>query len=429
RQLVSTMNWKPKIARDTAMQLPPRRNMSMASCTKQIVYHLGSVVRKPSSIYFNRRGSRLLEDSKYVQLWQCQSMSSHNSEKGGDDEVDSSKSKEKQQTKDSSNSNKKLNNLIQSIMQNKDSKKSEERVKLSVPLKVKDPEARMKKSKKIETDVTGEVKLGKRVRAAVKKVAESVGGDAVQVENELLNKLKSSNTPKAKLSDIFEGMAVESLTSSAKDPDQVDRLRQMETSRAARVHHLMEDKPIERSTEFREPGEGRRSRQNTRGQFQGRSDQPEYFKVDLFGARPLGIFERVHKPKQPVEQESSLKTWDYLYQKQLKMLVTHPPANGFEEMILWTEQKKLWHFPIDNEQGLTEEAKYTFEDHVFLDNQIESWCPPKGPIRNFMELVCTGLAKNSYLTVPEKREYLTWYHEYFKSKSAVLKQTGAGEVN
>ena len=28
-----------------------------------------------------------------------------------------------------------------------------------------------------------------------------------------------------------------------------------------------------------------------------------------------------------------------------------PPSNAFEEQIRWTEEGKLWKFPIDNEQG------------------------------------------------------------------------------
>jgi small subunit ribosomal protein S31 len=294
-------------------------------------------------------------------------------------------------------------------------------------------EKRKKKSKKGKgsTEDPQEIKLGKRVLAAVKKVAETVGGDAAQIENELVNKLKSASTPKAKLSEIFEGMTVEGEKTAPEDRTTSDDLRELETSRAARVHRLMKDMPVRRSARFTDSESGEEDgdqRRRSRRPPQSFSDQPQYYKVDLFGGRPLGIFDPVDSTKQPTEGTSLLKTWDSLYQKELKMLVTNPPANGFEEMILWTEQKKLWRFPIDNEQGLTEEAKYSFEDHVFLENQIESWCPPKGPVRNFMELVCVGLSKNSYLTVPEKREYLAWYQDYFKGKSAVLKQTGAGEV-
>jgi small subunit ribosomal protein S31 len=40
-----------------------------------------------------------------------------------------------------------------------------------------------------------------------------------------------------------------------------------------------------------------------------------------------------------------------LYQKELELLATQPPSNGFQQMILWTKQGKVWQFPIDNEQG------------------------------------------------------------------------------
>ncbi len=42
------------------------------------------------------------------------------------------------------------------------------------------------------------------------------------------------------------------------------------------------------------------------------------------------------------------------YQEQLKDMEAIPPINGFEEMILLTNQGKLWNFPIDNEQGKLE---------------------------------------------------------------------------
>jgi len=65
---------------------------------------------------------------------------------------------------------------------------------------------------------------------------------------------------------------------------------------------------------------------------------------------------------------------------------------------------------------------------VFLEPKIDHWCPKKGPIRHFMELVCVGLSKNSYLSVKEKEEHLEWYHQYFQKKSDILKGLGAGEI-
>lgn len=74
-------------------------------------------------------------------------------------------------------------------------------------------------------------------------------------------------------------------------------------------------------------------------------------KINLFGEKPLGMF------TSPMEDYSSSdseinKTWKSLYQKDLRLAVTHPPSNYFQQMILWTEQGKIWKFPIDNEQGI-----------------------------------------------------------------------------
>lgn len=78
--------------------------------------------------------------------------------------------------------------------------------------------------------------------------------------------------------------------------------------------------------------------------------------------------------------------------------------------------------------GMDEEAKVPFHEHVFLESQLTPWCPTKGPIRHFMELVCVGLSKNPFLTVKEKHEQIEWYHQYFKEKAAIIKDIGAGEI-
>lgn len=77
---------------------------------------------------------------------------------------------------------------------------------------------------------------------------------------------------------------------------------------------------------------------------------------------------------------------------------------------------------------MDEEAKVPFHEHVFLEPQIEGWCPKKGPIRHFMELVCVGLSKNPFLTVKEKHEQIEWYHQYFKEKASIIRDVGAGEI-
>lgn len=71
-------------------------------------------------------------------------------------------------------------------------------------------------------------------------------------------------------------------------------------------------------------------------------------KIDLFGGPSLGIFTNADK----LEASTQTKTWENLQNRDLKLAVTQPPSNYFQQMILWTEQKKLWKFPIDNEQGI-----------------------------------------------------------------------------
>nr|CAG4638399.1 EOG090X04UC [Cyclestheria hislopi] len=124
----------------------------------------------------------------------------------------------------------------------------------------------------------------------------------------------------------------------------------------------------------------------------------------LISGKPLGIFQQ---SSQMDESKSvKLETWNRLFDRELRLTVTHPPANGFQQMILWTQQGKLWHFPINNEQGLDEEAGVEFHEHVFLERHLEPWCPKRGPIRHFMELVCVGLSKKSlFNSGKEERTY------------------------
>lgn len=140
-------------------------------------------------------------------------------------------------------------------------------------------------------------------------------------------------------------------------------------------------------------------------------------KVDLFGSEPLGIFTSTQGT--PTE---FLKTWEYLEKRELRLSITHPPSNYFEKMALWTEQGKLWRFPIDNEQDIGAEKEVDFTEHIFLEEHLEPWCPKKGPVRHFMELVTVGLSKNPYMSVQEKHDHINYYKEYFESKKDVLQK-------
>jgi hypothetical protein len=132
-------------------------------------------------------------------------------------------------------------------------------------------------------------------------------------------------------------------------------------SRAQRVRRILDDQRGQggyqrgdrfqpRDREERERGsvsDDLRQRQRER---RGPSSSYAYAPIDLFGSRPLGIFKK-GGPTSTLPQKSLLPVWDAVHAKELQLAVTHPPANGFEEMILWTNQGKLWNFPINNEQG------------------------------------------------------------------------------
>lgn len=70
--------------------------------------------------------------------------------------------------------------------------------------------------------------------------------------------------------------------------------------------------------------------------------------ADVFSGQPIGIFESVESLKVEPDQ---LKTWTKLEQHELHLRMSMAPRNYFEKMAYWTEEGKVWHFPIDNEQG------------------------------------------------------------------------------
>ncbi|XP_016340595.1 small ribosomal subunit protein mS31 [Sinocyclocheilus anshuiensis] len=117
--------------------------------------------------------------------------------------------------------------------------------------------------------------------------------------------------------------------------------------------------------------------------------------------------------------------WDIDLANQIIQATNQTPRNGFEEMIQWTKDGKLWQYPINNEAGLEEEASVPFHEHVFLEKHLDESFPRQGPVRHFMELVITGLAKNHQLTVQQKKEHIDWFRDYFRQKDDVLKEAEA----
>ena len=72
-------------------------------------------------------------------------------------------------------------------------------------------------------------------------------------------------------------------------------------------------------------------------------------RTNLFTGEDIGIFE----PNMKESADSpKMLNWDRHVNDELQYIVAQPPKNAFEEMILLTEEGKLWKFPINNEQGM-----------------------------------------------------------------------------
>ncbi|CAC5372430.1 MRPS31 [Mytilus coruscus] len=140
----------------------------------------------------------------------------------------------------------------------------------------------------------------------------------------------------------------------------------------------------------------------------------------LFEGDRLDIFSPGDIKAEVKEGKETL--WDVLEKEELTKLQTAAPKNGFEEMIVWTKQGKLWHFPIDNEQGWELEQKTGFHEHIFLEHLTEDF-PKKGPIRQFMNHVVVALSKNAFITAEQKREHIQWFREYFIEKQDILQES------
>ncbi|XP_035637176.1 28S ribosomal protein S31, mitochondrial isoform X2 [Oncorhynchus keta] len=141
----------------------------------------------------------------------------------------------------------------------------------------------------------------------------------------------------------------------------------------------------------------------------------------LFSGKRLNIFTPSTEPE--ADTDIAVPTlWDMELANQVALSTNQMPRNGFEEMIQWTKEGRLWQYPINNEAGLEVEAQVPFHEHVFLEKHLEEGFPHQGPVRHFMELVVSGLAKNPYYTIQQKREHIAWFRDYFQQKEEVLKE-------
>ncbi|CAN7988948.1 unnamed protein product [Ixodes hexagonus] len=271
--------------------------------------------------------------------------------------------------------------------------------------------------------------LKQQIVEAVKEVAASLGGDQEQTESELLSKLRlhkqekdeggdlADDKSKAHLGNLFVGMKVDRRTGRKIAQRSSGITRGGAPEDGAMFGGSSWPGTIDALTQAVS-----RDQRGSRKRVVPTEGSVAEEKMDLDSGVRLNIFSNERQEK--ATDAPRLETWEKLKQRELRLLATPPPKNAYEEMILWTEQGKLWTFPINNEAGLEEEAKVNFTEHVFLEDLIEDF-PRKGPVRHFMELVLVGLSKNPYISVQRKREHIDWFRQYFKEKHEVLRLSGA----
>lgn len=364
-----------------------------------------------------RSGFHRLHKSSSVRLIVNSGLCSDSGQKGDDGDQKKKPPKEeghpdqKSDVKSSAHLNR-LNELL-SMMSTESEVQLVKKVQLAKPSGPRRDKGRKKKDDEkkqdSDSDSDSDDEKPKDLVKATQKVAKSLGGDAKKTEAELLAKLLGGRDSAvegepsgASLSDIITGMQV--------DKEGTKKDKGVQLTRSKVVRKAIERKGSKGQEFFGMSRERKRPLEAV---------SPTGASVKLFEEEPLNIFK---DPTALQESPDVLHTWKKLQDRELRLAVTHPPANYFQKMALWTEQGKLWKLPIDNEQGLDAEAMVSFTEHIFLEEHLEPWCPKRGPIRHFMELVCVGLSKNYFITAQEKKEHILWFRDYFDQKKDVLKQ-------
>uniref|UniRef100_A0A2K5WAH0 Small ribosomal subunit protein mS31 n=1 Tax=Macaca fascicularis TaxID=9541 RepID=A0A2K5WAH0_MACFA len=151
------------------------------------------------------------------------------------------------------------------------------------------------------------------------------------------------------------------------------------------------------------------------------TDLRKRLRKNIFSGKRLHIFDMTAVTKEAPETDASPSLWDVEFAKQLATVDGQLLQNGFEELIQWTKEGKLWEFPINNEAGFDDDGS-EFHEHIFLEKHLESF-PKQGPVRHFMELVTCGLSKNPYLSVKQKVEHIEWFRNYFNEKKDILQES------
>jgi small subunit ribosomal protein S31 len=329
---------------------------------------------------------------------------------------------------DSNEGDNKLSGLLSSLGKKND-------VKVTKEPKLSSPKGMDRLKKGIKTEPIKNVEdLEPDMVNAAKHVAEA-SKDPETTESDLLKKLKE-------LSQAAKSAKSENVVSGEK-PNLANLFGEMKVERpvVSSTSRVMEQKKLRQDNQKNISLEQQaflENRAKLRRQRASDSLEEAYVPIDLFGSAPLGIFAGLSPLVEGTDVSPSadgtvktapeLLTWQRCADRELSLLSAPAPRNALEEQIEWTLQGKLWHFPVNNEQGI-DYSHEKFHEHLFLDTHIKSWCPTSGPVRHFMELVCVGLSKNPYVSVQYKKETLDWFRSYFNSQeiNEILVHRGAWE--
>jgi len=293
-----------------------------------------------------------------------------------------------------------------------------------VELKAKPVKRNISKKDSSSSSSDSDEELSESLVVATKNVAKSKSrkikdGDTREkvkneVETALTRKLKSigSETKDARQKSEVKGDAVN-----------VDILRTLKMVKEPEVSQDQKISGVQPLSDEQKAFMTERNRK--RSEARNKQIAQEYEPINLFEAeKPLGIFQASQSEDTECE---TLQTWQAISNREMGILTTQSPRNLIEDMASMTEKGMLWHFPINNEQGIDEDEMDSFIEHVFLERHVESWCPQSGPLRDFMEAVCTTLSKNAFMTVQKKLEYIDWFRDYFDQphQKEILEISGA----
>ena len=191
--------------------------------------------------------------------------------------------------------------------------------------KIKDGDTREKVKNEVETALTRKLKsIGSETKDARQK--SEVKGDAVNMD--ILSSLKMFKKPEESQEQKLPG------------------LKPLSDEQAAFL----------------------KERNRKRSEARNKQMAQEYEPINLFEAeKPLGIFQATQSEDTTCE---TLKTWQAISNREMGILTTQMPRNLIEDMASMTEKGILWHFPINNEQGIDEDQVGILR-YIFFRNQVD----------------------------------------------------------